>query len=505
MKHSYFKIVIVIMALFLAGCSMLPKDNVPVAEAEEKNIVENSEESTDNAEALEAIDTAVVISINSDTGNVVLQNYESGRRYELSYDGRTYFYDSYGQMITAQQVSIGDIAEVVLSVHSGYLKQLSLSKDAFVLKDVKEHIFNESKQMLTIGKDNYRLPERLVVIVNGEAGNISDINEYDLLTVKGIDRTALTCIVENGHGYLKIKGNSELAGGWIEIGNIIKPISEEKMLLLVPEGEYDMRVSYHGRYAEKHVKIERDEETSVNISDLKDEIVQTGMVSFKLEPYNAKLFINGQNTDYILPVELEYGIYRMTVTAPGYLTVNRYISVHEKEEEIHLYLEEDDDSAKSKSSSASTGNIDYVTPAYTAPSSSEAASASSSVMSTTSSSEAVVVESENEEEEDDDEDEESHSSSRKNRRSSRNKSSSNAIGENVATEGLIYIKKPENCEVYFDGSYKGVAPLSFEKYAGTHVISLRKDGFVTKSYTITLKTNDEDETFSFDDLPAEDQ
>lgn len=505
MKLRFTKFLIIIMALVLSGCSILPNSSTLGSASLSNASAENAEKSAGDTEALEAIDTAIVIALDIAAGKIVLQNYESGRRYELSYDGRTYFYDNYGQMMTAQQVNTGDIADVILSVHSGYLKQLTLSKDTFVLREVEEHVFNENKQMLTIGKENYRLPERLVVIINGEVGKISDINEKDVLTFRGIDRTVLTCIVEKGHGYLKVKGNSELAGGWIEIGDTIKPISEEKMLLLVPEGEYDMHVSYHGRYAEKHVKIERDEETSVNISDLKDEIVQTGMVTFRIDPLDAKLYLNGEQTDFILPVELEYGIYRMTVAARGYVTVNKYISVHEEEEEINLYLEsEDEDSSKSKSSSASTGNIDYVTPSYTAPASSSESSSlpqSSSVQTDAATSSSVTSSSEYSEEDEDDEEDSSSSSKKRKRR----KSSSDTVEENTATDGYIYIKKPEDVEVYFDGQYKGIAPLSFEKYAGTHVISLRKEGFVTKSYTITLKTNDDDETFSFDDLPAEDQ
>lgn len=68
------------------------------------------------------------------------------------------------------------------------------------------------------------------------------------------------------------------------------------------------------------------------------------------------------------------------------------------------------------------------------------------------------------------------------------------------TENLLYIDSPNDVEVYYDGIYKGIAPLHFTKSAGTHVISLRRDGYETKSYTITLDSSTENETYSFNDL-----
>ena len=68
---------------------------------------------------------------------------------------------------------------------------------------------------------------------------------------------------------------------------------------------------------------------------------------------------------------------------------------------------------------------------------------------------------------------------------------------NRTSDYRVTIEAPEQTEVYVDGSYIGIVPASFAKSEGTHVITLRKDGYVTRSYTIALDGVLRNETFSF--------
>lgn len=67
-------------------------------------------------------------------------------------------------------------------------------------------------------------------------------------------------------------------------------------------------------------------------------------------------------------------------------------------------------------------------------------------------------------------------------------------------EYKVYIDKPEGVEVYVDGNYVGVAPVSFKKEAGSHTITLRKTGYETRSYTISVDKEKKDSNYSFTDL-----
>ena len=51
-----------------------------------------------------------------------------------------------------------------------------------------------------------------------------------------------------------------------------------------------------------------------------------------------------------------------------------------------------------------------------------------------------------------------------------------------------------------DGSYVGLAPVSFPKKAGSHVISLRRSGYQTRSYTIQVDEEEKDMELSFSEL-----
>ncbi|MGN1145019.1 MAG: PEGA domain-containing protein, partial [Acetatifactor sp.] len=64
----------------------------------------------------------------------------------------------------------------------------------------------------------------------------------------------------------------------------------------------------------------------------------------------------------------------------------------------------------------------------------------------------------------------------------------------------VYVDAPEEVEVYLDGNYVGISPCSFRKSAGSHVITLRKTGYETRSYTVQVDEENKDITYSFVDL-----
>ncbi|MBR4083165.1 MAG: PEGA domain-containing protein [Lachnospiraceae bacterium] len=72
--------------------------------------------------------------------------------------------------------------------------------------------------------------------------------------------------------------------------------------------------------------------------------------------------------------------------------------------------------------------------------------------------------------------------------------------EKETKEYKVHIDKPEGAEVYLDGNYIGIAPVSFKKEAGSHTITLRKTGYETRSYTISVDKEKKDSTFTFGEL-----
>ncbi len=88
-----------------------------------------------------------------------------------------------------------------------------------------------------------------------------------------------------------------------------------------------------------------------------------------------------------------------------------------------------------------------------------------------------------------------------NKNSSEKTTSSTTTSADTTTDYYkVYVNAPEGVEVFQDGSYVGISPCSFKKNAGTHVLTLRKNGYVTRSYTIQVDSEDKDISLSFADL-----
>ena len=50
----------------------------------------------------------------------------------------------------------------------------------------------------------------------------------------------------------------------------------------------------------------------------------------------------------------------------------------------------------------------------------------------------------------------------------------------------------------------GVAPVTYSKTGGSHTITLRKSGYITRSYNIEVPDDNQDVTYSFPALEKED-
>ena len=88
---------------------------------------------------------------------------------------------------------------------------------------------------------------------------------------------------------------------------------------------------------------------------------------------------------------------------------------------------------------------------------------------------------------------------------SKNSVSDNDISwaSNKKENATITIQTPDGAEVYEDNLFKGYAPVTYTKTAGTHVLTFRKSGYVTKSYSIEVADDDENVVYSFPDLEPE--
>lgn len=385
----------------------------------------------------DSADTAVIKKINKSKNTITFYNLVRERSYTLNYDGTTGLYDKYGSSISMEQVEEGDIVDILFLKGKKMLASLKMSESSFTLDDITRFDLNERTGEITVGDSVYRVTDDLMIFSEGKQVEIMDINQVDTLAVQGIDRTVYSVSIEKGHGYLRLKNDEYFLGGWIEVGKeIIRPI-EEDMLLVVPEGKYDVILSAGGVSGVKKVNIKRDKETELDLGDLKKEDVKKfGTLIIAVSPDTADVYIDGEEADISGPCQVEYGIHQLMAKAEGYQTVTKYIKVGQESATIEVVMEKETEATVS--SNSTTGTV-----------------------------------------------------------------SENDIAS--ASGGKLTIDAPKNVEVYVDGSYIGITPVAFSKTAGVHVVTLRAEGYKTKSYTINIENVKSNESMSFSELVKEEE
>lgn len=433
MKYGFHAgILMVILAVLLTACKN------PLSGKENGEAGESDTESRDTGFVVtgpysyDSADTAILVDRDEKEGTVSFLNLDLGKQYTLSVDGTTRFYDKYGDSISLSQVQTGDIVDVTFLKPKKHLTTLQLSPSAWSFTNVEKYEFNMVRNEVSIGSEVYKLNSNTQYLSEDRKMDSMDLNPSDVLGFQGIDNQVLTVRVEKGHGYLRLANDENFIGGWIEIGQSqIQKISED-MLVLVPEGSYQVNISNKGGGGTKSVVINRNEETTLDIGDLEIPEPQYGMVLFSVDPSSTEIYIDGSKVDISEPVSLLYGIHQMIARAEGYQSVTQYIRVAQESAGINVVLDANAGEEEEESTSASESSAATATDYY-----------------------------------------------------------------------KVYVDAPEGAEVYLDGNYVGISPCSFKKTTGAHVITLRRTGFETRSYTVQIDEEEKDLSYSFADLVSD--
>ena len=430
-------IVVAILAILccLGACANEEQEvSQPVSvTSEHKNVME-----------FDSIDTHAVVTAKDDSKNAVtLLNQKVKRTYTLYYDGTSRIYDKYGSSIVIDQIEQGDVVDVAFIKDQKLIYSLSKSEDVWVYENITDFVIDSLTKRIKINGGDYHFSEAFKIYSEKKEAQIIDINDCDVLRISGRDHEVYSVVIDQGHGYLRLKGQELFEGGWIEVGSkIIRTVTKE-MLLAVPVGEYEVRLSNGKHEGTRSIKIKKNQETEMDVSDMVEieEKDSEGTLILAMEPAGAIVYIDGKEVDITKPLKLEFGVHQLIAKSEGYKSLTQYIKVDQENATLEVTLEK-------------TKNLTEID--------SESMAASPVPEATTFISEAVST---------------------------------------GSTEGYrVYVVAPEDTEVYVDGVYIGITPVNFAKTESVRVVTLRKDGYITRSYTITLDGTPKDETFSFSSL-----
>lgn len=493
MKKAIGPMIVIILLTFI-GCYLIITEYSRTGSSTGTAEILAEDASSENAADIEKVEedsekmstsvTVVLLDKDTDAKTLTVRLVTGGREQVLPYDGTTAIMNRHGDSLSMAQLEIGEILDIVYSTHSKKLGTIQISSNTWTNTGITKFSVNEKKKVIEIAGELYQFTDDLVINSNGEAAQLMDITELDTLTIKGYNRKICSIIIEKGHGYVRLLNDAYFVGGLIEVGQaVIKPITSE-MLLPVPEGSYTVRLTNKGYAGEEKIKIERDKETEIDLSKIEVEEVAIGHIYFNIIPDFAQLYVDNEITDFEERVPLEYGIHRIRVEAAGYETVETNIKVGSEYASVEVTLDEETDDSSSSSSSSSTQSTS---------SSSSSTGLSTTINGTVYSVNPVGTSSTNTSSN-------SSTSTSSSSTSTTNTSSSSTV---VSGEKKIYVEGPSGAEVYLDGNYIGIAPVSTSKVTGSHVLTLSKSGYQTKSYTVNIENDENDVTFSFSELVTE--
>lgn len=425
--------------LALWGCASRPDDAAPPSQSQENGGNDTGFMLTGPG-SYDSADTAVVTHINTEEKTITFYNYRVSKKYTLHYDGATGYADKYGQAMSLAQIREGDIVDITFLKSKKRLDSLRLSTDSWSNEFAQKYEFNTKRHDVSVGSDVYKITSDTLIFSQGQQIELMDLNSADILTFHGVDNTVYSIVVERGHGYLRLEGDENFIGGWIEVGQeLIRPISED-MLLTVPEGSYDVAISLRNSGGVKKVIINRNKETTLNIGDLEVEEIRYGQILFVTTPSDASVYVDGAKVDTGGPVELEYGIHQVIATAAGCNTVTAYFRVSQPSASLDVTLtvseNGDDTDEEDETGSSAAGSTD----------------------------------------------------------------GSASVPPVVTGSYMVHVDAPEGVEVYLDGNYIGISPVSFKKVEGAHIVTLRRTGYETRSYTIQVDNEEKDISYSFTEL-----
>ena len=430
----------------------------------------------------DSADTAAIRDIDLEGRFIRLRNHTTGKTYTLSYDNTSMMYDKRGVVLSPALLEVGQIVDVTFLKSTKHVTTLDVSDEAWEIEDTRDHDFVRSDGVSKIHGEPYNLDARTLVMADGEPALAEDILSTDRVTVRGIGHDIYSVIVTGGHGYVSLSSDTvedhSLVGAWFELDNEVIYKISPNMLLSAPEGDYTMQILGNGANYQQPVSISRNKETVVDTSNVTITKPKEGLVTFEITPSDAEVFVDGQKILTDVPQSVRYGYHSLKIMADGYVTQDRYLKVGTPKSVVRIELEKDTSADASSSSSSgagvSTGDV------------SDQASNKKSVGKSTGEIDAGKK---------------SSAAASTASTISGNSSDKDKPSQNKVIKGhKIYVDAPYNAELYMDGKYIGLIPCSFQKVSGTHEVILKRDGYETKSYRISVDTEETDLNYSFPEL-----
>ena len=440
--------VVLMLAFVLTGCGQKNND-IKVYENTEEVSVRHEETSM----------TAIITSMDMENNQMHFVSVLDGTDITLQYHGGVRVSDTKGTDIGIDSVVCGNVVDIVY--YADTEKLVSIAKNAKVktYTQVKKFLYRQDQHTASCNGTSYKVSDYAQVFDGNQVLSLADVNTEDEVTLSVWNGNLVSVVITKGHGYVRLLNQGTYVGGFVEIGkDVIVPVTVD-MLVAVGEGDYTLRINKNGYSGEKSIRVTKDRELNVDISDI---AIPSGTVTFAVTPEDAGevIKVDGEIIANRTYTGL-YGDHELSITAEGYDSFRGSFKITDTMKNLHVTLQQETTEESTEETTEATTQEAQTTTSGQTTQATEATQNPQTTSATTQSGQTT---------------------------------------ESVEQGNKITIKKPEGVGVYFDGDYVGIAPVSIKKTAGTHTITLYKAGYLIKSYTIQAADDGKDDEYSYADL-----
>lgn len=355
-KHWLLALAIFTVFVALSGCGRKDDGSVSM-----KGYVSGVEAATEEVTQAEESSLYTVSGADTTLSTMTFLNIDTGRYEQYSYTDGTIFKDRHGSLISAASMVPGKVVTLTLRDKDLILEKVEQSADAWEMDDIGKFSYNEEDKIFTIGDTKYSYDEELQVFSGDAAIELSAVTGQDTLRIQGIDRKVLSVSVTTGHGVIQLVNTQALEGGWLSLNHKNYYKITENMQLEVPEGTYELTVAGNGYGGSTEVAVTRNEQISVDVDSIKGEDPKYCTLTFAVDVAGALMYIDGSQVDYTQPLQLQYGIHSIQITADGYDTWSKRLYVNSPEAQIEIALSGDDTGSTETESTETAGNEENTT------------------------------------------------------------------------------------------------------------------------------------------------
>lgn len=531
-NNSYRKVIIIgsIVAILIIAVSVIfalrPEEKKGKQNSQNPLATEIPDSSSISPGTLSTVFDGIITGLDLDSSCLTVNELGTDQPYTLYYTGGTDIRTRTDRPISAALLQKGDIVSIVST--ENHLTSLYGSKAVWTYKNVGNLTIDPDIGKMTVGSNIYHYDKSLKILNNGEFADLSSLSSLDMLTLYGIEDYIYLIKVTSGHGTLSFANDSDFIGGALSYNKGKTVEFTENMKVTLAEGEYDIRVEHLEYSATATVKISNGRSTCFDLFDYGAKPVAYGNVSFTISPRGSELYVDGIKTAYSEPVKMAFGDHSIEVSLGGYtsyygvLTVDRTgiskrivlseAPVIEEPEEDLIYDLTEASTGSENETSPGTASDTSVTEADTP--SSDSADAPDSTTDDGDLDDLEIIDGDSDEPYQNGSYADDSATTAPDTSESENVLEQEPDEEPEITEppkpsessGTMTIYTSNDTTVQIDGEYAGTVKdglLTIPKPSGTVVISLSREGYVSKHYTITLDPEEENVSYKFPDMTKE--